>query len=155
MRSLLACLLAYTALCCSVLEPDYLEVSPYTQFGDHDFSRPVSTFDEETYGIMFTLGYNIGEQAQAFRNLAMLDVSRGGELTMRGDGGDVNVAIQDSAEGESSTQEESIVDVFDPSETKEEAHAFVIWSLGIVILAAAALIARKAGVRLPFTHKDK
>ena len=33
---------------CGALEPDYVELSPYAQRGDHSFSRPVSSFDEDT-----------------------------------------------------------------------------------------------------------
>ena len=119
--------------------PAYLELSPYLQQGENTFDRPPSNFDEETYGLMFTLGWNLGSQNEAYRNLANLDVSKAGQLTLRPDGPgslSVNVAGQEGSE--------SIPDALMPPATKEGGLAFLYWGLGLLPAAAAYWLYRRA-----------
>jgi hypothetical protein len=160
------------------MEPDYFELSPYAQQGSHNFSRPVSSFDEDTWGVMATLGWNVGEQARAMSNLARLDVSQGGELTMR-DGPGHNFEFNTSANSEQDAEIKSIIDLPDEDRLDEEALAeaisdeehfmplppvppdpegglaILLWAAGVVLLAFAASILHKAGMRIPFFHQHR
>ena len=143
---------------CRMLEPDYVEASPYIQYGDHSFDRPVSSFDEETWGLMFTVGWHVGVMHQAMNNLSLLDVSRSGELTMRDDPA-LSVNIQNEQAQESSTESEAetsvVDDVLKPAKDEGEARAFLLWALGLVVLAASAWLLSKAGLHLPFFPRNK
>jgi hypothetical protein len=165
---------------CGALEPDYVELSPYAQRGDHSFSRPVSSFDEDTYGLAFTVGWHLGAQARAYRNLEALDVSKGGELLTRtaataGPAVDLelNVDQASSQAAESSAEASPAIDLPDAAPTpmapqEEEAEvpapeaaitppkdpweglAFLLWGIGLIPLAGALVILHKAGLRVPF-----
>lgn len=138
---------------CSGLEPDYVELSPYIQRGDNRFDRPVNNFDEDAYGLAFTVGWNVGQQSQAYRNLAALDVSRSGELTMRDQGDVVTNVVQQERIGEGEIADEDLTDVFNAPDPTDD--AFLPWAMGIAMLAAAAWLLAKAGLRLPYFSKDK
>jgi hypothetical protein len=165
---------------CGALEPDYVELSPYAQRGDHSFSRPVSSFDEDTYGLSFTVGWHLGAQARAYRNLEALDVSKGGELLTRTAAAsgpavdlELNVDQASSQEAESSAEASPAIDLPDavpapaPQEEEEtevpapeaaitppkdpwEGLAFLLWGIGLIPLAGALVILHKAGLRVPF-----
>lgn len=65
---------------CASAAPDYLELSPSYGQGSSTFERPVTNFDSETWALGVTVGWNLGVQHQAYRNLAALDVSKAGQL---------------------------------------------------------------------------
>jgi hypothetical protein len=166
-------LLLASVMSCASMEPDYFELSPYGQRGSHNFTRPVSSFDEDTWGVMATLGWNIGEQARAMSNLARLDVSQGGELTMR-DGPGHSFEFNTSASSEQDAEVKSLIDLPDEDRLDEEAMAeehfipipdvpddteggiaVLLWAFAVVLLAFAATILHKAGLRLPFFPDHK
>ena len=132
---------------CNAMQPDYVEVSPFYGDSGYDFNDPRALgFDGETTGLMFTVGWFVGETGAAMRNLSMLDVSPAGQLTMReqahdGDGITVNVGDD---KPESPPPEEDGGDSFtEPPETMDEALAIALWAISI---AVALAIAAKFGV---------
>ena len=80
------CLLLGLLGSCAALEPDYFEVSPGYTWGSSDgrfADQPSYHADEDAYAVFFTVGWNVGETGEAMRNLARLDVSKAGQLTLR------------------------------------------------------------------------
>jgi hypothetical protein len=146
---------------CMLLEPDYMELSPYAQQGTSNFSRPVSNFEEESYGVMLTFGYEIGDRYKATQNLAKLDVSQAGLLNVRqfeSDSGAGNVVIHNTQKKDQQEvkAEEDTVDtlVANIPKTKEEADAFLLFTFGVLLLFIALGIAHQIGIPLPFRRKN-
>lgn len=144
---------------CMLLEPDYMEISPYTQKGTNSFSRPVSNFDEESYGLMVSFGYEIGDKYKATQNLAKLDVSQSGLLNVRHfEQGSSDVVIHNTQKKDTTAkEEEDTVDTLVANIPKNtaEAQAFLYFSFGLLLIFAGLGIARRAGVHLPFLSKKK
>jgi hypothetical protein len=140
---------------CAGLEPDYFEASPYLQSGSNSFARPVNNFDEDAYGLLFTVGWNVGQMSRAYRNLAALDVSRSGELTLRDMGDVVTNVVQQDAPGSAMIADdgEEFADVLDAPHPTDD--AFLPWAFGILLLAASAWVLGRAGLRLPYFQKGE
>ncbi len=75
MKPLLLVLLMFT----SCRGPDYLETSVYQGEGFIDGSR-ANDYDQDSRGLMLTAGWHAGQQGEAMKNLAALDVSKAGVL---------------------------------------------------------------------------
>ena len=132
---------------CASLEPDYVEFGGGVSQGDITHARNGS-YDTGSEWVGLTLGWNLGTQAQAMRNLADLDVSKSGELTLRDSGKDSSIVINNKKED--SVDDNTIPDQLAPTKTKEESYAFLMWAAGILILAGATAMLGKSGIRLPF-----
>lgn len=126
--------------------PDYFETEVYHQEGENRFDRPVSNFDENTYGLGMTLGWTLGTQKAAMRNLANLDVSKSGELTLR-DHSDHSTDItitQDTAEASAEVAADEHFPLPEQPETFEEGVALLAWAGAILMLAGAWVWIKKA-----------
>lgn len=126
--------------------PDYFELDVYHQQGHNRFDRPVTNFDEETYGLGGTLGWNLGEQAEAMSNLAALDISKSGELTLR-DHSDHSTDItitQDTAEASAEVAADDHFALPEQPETYEQGVALLAWAGAILMLAGAWVWIKKA-----------
>jgi hypothetical protein len=132
---------------CASLEPDYVEFGGGVSQGDITHARNGS-YDTGSEWVGLTLGWNLGTQAQAMRNLADLDVSKSGELTLRDNGNESsNIVINNKKED---SDDDTIPDQLAPTKTKEESYAFLMWAAGILVLAGAAVLLGKAGLKIPF-----
>lgn len=132
---------------CASLEPDYVEFGGGVSQGDIAHARNGS-YDTGSEWVGLTLGWNLGTQAQAMRNLADLDVSKSGELTLRDSGNESsNIVINNKKED---SDDDTIPDQLAPTKTKEESYAFLMWAAGILVLAGAAALLGKAGLKIPF-----
>ena len=141
-------LLLLIVVSCASLEPDYVEFGGGMSQGGINHARNGS-YDTGSEWVGLTLGWNLGTQAQAMRNLADLDVSKSGELTLRDSGNEgSNIVINNKKED--SVDDNAIPDQLAPTKTKEESYAFLMWAAGIMILAGAAALLGKAGLKLPF-----
>jgi hypothetical protein len=141
----LFCLLLLTG--CASLEPDYFELGGGLGRGDINNARN-GYYETYSESIGFTFGWNLGTQAEAMRNLADLDVSKSGELTLRDNAAkESNIVINNKKEAGS---DNDIPDQLAPTKTKEESYAFLLWAAGIMVLAGAAALLGKAGLKLPF-----
>ena len=131
---------------CAALEPDYVELSPFYADGSSSgryANMPSHSSDEDTVGMMVTVGWAVGQMGEAYRNLSMLDVSKGGELTMRDrPTGGVTVNVEDELPPEP-PEPKPDEDLTSPPETMDEALIFALW-LGAI--TAALAVAAKTGV---------
>jgi hypothetical protein len=142
-------LAALLLVSCNALQPDYLEASPW--FADGSASgryanMPAFSSDDEQIGLMFTVGWFVGETGAAMSNLARLDVSKAGQLTMRDQpeaGGPVTVNVEkdDAPEPEPEPGEDGRFTR--PPETKDE---LLIWLGWIAGLTFALVVAAKTGI---------
>lgn len=155
MKFFALCLLAS----CAALEPDYVEVSPFYADGSSAgryANMPAYSADEDTVGLMVTVGWAVGQMGEAYRNLSMLDVSKGGELTLR-DPGPAGVTVNvedDEPEPEPAADDDDDADDgkwTKPPRTMDEAWAYLIWAFGVLVLAYAA---KKWGVPALRLYRD-
>lgn len=126
--------------------PDYFELNPYHQQGHNRFDRPVTNFTEETYGLGATFGWHLGATKAAMRNLASLDVSKSGELTLR-DRSDHSTDItitQDTAEAAAEVAADEHFALPEQPETYEQGVALLAWAGAILMLAGAWVWIKKA-----------
>ncbi len=77
-----------SVILCACRSPDYIEAGTSVSDGEIDRGHGVTT---EAYSLGFTVGWHAGRTGRAMENLAALDVSRAGELSIRDDGHDVIV----------------------------------------------------------------
>ena len=141
------------ATACRVTEPSYFEMSPYLQRGSHEFSRPVSSFDEDSYGLMFTLGWNLNEQYEGMRNLASLDVDKAGRLTLDQPEPPVPVIVTPGSPTEVTVENDGPIPIeLNPPKRTEEAISFLLWAMGISIIV---FVLHKAKVPIPFFKKEQ
>ena len=139
---------------CTALEPDYVEFGGGVSQGDIAHARNGS-YDTGSEWVGLTLGWNLGTQAQAMRNLADLDVSKSGELTLRDSGAESSIIINNKKESTPIEDTDTIPEQLAPTKTKEESYAFLLWAAGILVLAGAAVLLGKSGVKLPFLNKPE
>lgn len=71
--------------------PDYVETSVAQGQGTIDGSR-ANDYDTDYQSFMLTLGWSIGQQGEAMKNLAALDISKAGALRTETYSGPVVVA---------------------------------------------------------------
>lgn len=77
--------LALIALGLSCQAPDEISVSAFGSSGHSDIGDREFGLDTNNSGGMLTLTWAMGKRREAFRNLAALDVSKAGQLTLRDD----------------------------------------------------------------------
>jgi hypothetical protein len=142
----IANILILLVLGCASLEPDYVELGGGASQGGINNARN-GYYDTNTEWLGVTLGWNLGTQARAMENLADLDVSKSGELTLRDNTARESSIIINNKKGE---EKDAIPDQLAPTKTKEESYAFLLWAGGILVLAGAAVLLGKAGIKLPF-----
>ncbi len=153
MKYLLFFLLVLVA--CSGLEPDYFELGGGVKQGDINHPRN-GNYGTQSESVGFVFGWNLGQQAKAMSNLANLDVSRAGELSFRDTGAQESSIIINNKKDDQMVSEEgeTIPDQLAPTKTKEESYAFLLWAAGILVLAGAATILGKSGLKIPFLSKS-
>lgn len=92
--ALLLCLVACQA-------PSYFETHAGASEGSADWSGPGRDYENESYYVGVTVGWNLGVTHQAALNMAALDVNRAGELSLdheEHDTPDLTVNLGDEAE---------------------------------------------------------
>ena len=139
---------------CTALEPDYVELGGGVEQGGITHGRNGS-YDTGAEWVGVTLGWNLGVQSKAMRNLADLDVSRAGELSFRDSRAESSIIINNKKESTPTEDTDTIPEQLAPTKTKEESYAFLLWAAGILVLAGAAVLLGKSGVKLPFLNKPE
>ena len=146
MKKVIAPLLLLLAACGS-LEPDYFELGGGMSQGIINHNRN-GGYDTQSETAAFVFGWNLGNQAKAMKNLADLDVSRAGELSLRdGSSKESSIIINNEKENSLEEEPEGIPEQLAPTKNKEEGLAFLMWSSGVLILAFGATSLRKLNVR--------
>tara|TARA_R110000822_G_scaffold31902_2_gene91995 strand:+ start:475 stop:948 length:474 start_codon:yes stop_codon:yes gene_type:complete len=138
---------------------DYFEVHVGASQGHGDFNRSFGGVDEETAYLGFTLGANLGTTNRAMKNMAALDVSPGGELTLREDlrpAAPVTVVV---GADKDPTHDDHPAPVDPPfwkqiriPKTLNEA---LLLGMFAMILVGSIILLKRAGVKLPFLSSKK
>lgn len=165
--------LALLLLLASCRAPDEVSVSPWYGTGMATWSGEGRDYTSHDSGLMLSLTWAVGKRYEAYRNLAALDVSKAGELTMRDSHHDVAPIIipvpapvpTPQPEPTPPEPEPPSWDWFAPFKkvpgTLEEAlllGIYVMLALGcLAALVRFALALKRGGVleMLPFFKKDK
>ena len=153
MKKVIAPLLFVIASCGS-LEPDYFELGGEVGQGAINHDRH-GGYDTTSESLAFAFGWNLGQQSKAMKNLADLDVSKAGELSLRDNSRDSSIIINNDKEKSLIEESEGIHEQLAPTKNKEEGLAFLMWSGGILILAFGAMSLSKAGFKIPFFENKK
>lgn len=124
----------------SCIGADYVEVSPYAGQGYIDFDRPMSQADTGEWGMMVTVGWDIGERAHIERKI-LYNTPPPAPPTV--------VVNQEEAEPPVIVENETTIENIIP-ETKEQGLAVLLGALGLLFIAIAAAVWQKTGHRLPF-----
>ena len=123
---------------CRAAEPDYWELSPFfagTDGSGRYAGQQVMGSEAEVAGVMLTVGWAVGSMGRAFDNLERLDISQGGELTLRDGGGDVDVTVEQGGQEAEEAESDLIDDVKRATPTTLEE------MVGLIVLAVVSLIA--------------
>lgn len=129
----------------SCVGADYVEVSPFAGYGNLNFDRPVSNADGEEYGLMFTMGWDIGERAHMQRkSLYGTPAPAPPTVIIPDQKGDPPVVV------ENDTFIENII-----PDTEKEGKIIFYGSLGLLALMLSAVLGKSLGIHLPFVPSKK
>ena len=151
--------------------PDEISISPWYGTGQSTWSGEGRDYTSHESGAMFTATWYMGDQRVAYENLAALDVSKAGQLTLRDDHHSAAPIIITPPAPVADLKPDSTPpalperDWFAPfkkvPETLEESlllGIYVMIAVGALIAAVRAVLALKRGgvlEMLPFFKKDK
>lgn len=143
--------------------PDQLTVSPYYSSGHSTFERSFAGVDSNESGVMFSLSWSLGKRYEAFKNLAALDVSKAGQLTLRDDHSShmkevapVTVVVEGSEEPEAPGAQPHVPGIIpDITTDPMEALAYLLWALGVLVIGLLVIQAKKAGLLAMFLPGKK
>lgn len=133
-------------LFCACRAPDGWSLSPYYGRGHGSFDRSFAGLDTEEGGLMVSFHWYSTSQREAYRNLAALDVSKSGQLTMRDDhhsAAPVIVQVEGDEADEAPPPLTSLLDKITEKPKAGEELNYLVWIFG---LCAAVYVLHLAGV---------
>lgn len=138
--------------------PDEISLSPWYGTGQSTWSNEGRDFSSHTSGLMGTATWSVGKRYEAYKNLAALDVSKAGQLTLRDDHHDVAptpiiipVAGKDPVDPVIPEDPPFWKQIRIPKTFNEA----LLLGMFAMILVGSIILLKRAGVKLPFLSSKK